>query len=592
MPLKSFPIACFSLFVLGSAFLALFLFAGTAQAAPFSCEERQYANLADCNIDAGRTGSSVSVSPTDISGACAWDGSVPAWLRTVCFDAPRLTTPTSWAVNVSVNPTFQWTDTSATRYKLQVIKTPTGVTVIDAMTWLTDYTVPAVQTLESNTTYLWRVGSCADTSCAQPAWSPDGQWPFTTTAALNPPTNLNPASGSTMPSSNVTLSWTAPASGPAPAAYKLEVKERVTGNPGPLDGFVTQLLSVADAFTPNITYSWRVGSCDAPGCGGTVVWSHPDPGMGTWPNFIVVPGNPPSVDSISHSPDPADTADAIDFTIVASDNNGVSSIRADIENSGGGLVGSIVCNYPVPSTPVTCAATRGPFPADNYVVLATATDNDGLASPTRSYNFPISAVGATPPPTSPNPADGGTIATLNYTLQWTNSDPLAIHHFDIEVIQDGVGLIAGASPVPPPGTSYNVAGLIDGASYTWRVRSCNDAACSSPSLWTSWHFRVNTGGGPPPPPGPVPVGPFAFPNPLGATSFTDLVKNIIDFLFTLAVIVAPVLLVIAGVIFMTAAGDPSRVGSARRMLLWTVIGFGIILMSKGLVEVLRAILGI
>jgi uncharacterized membrane protein len=79
---------------------------------------------------------------------------------------------------------------------------------------------------------------------------------------------------------------------------------------------------------------------------------------------------------------------------------------------------------------------------------------------------------------------------------------------------------------------------------------------------------------------------------LGATTFTELIGNLIDFLFTIAVIVAPILLVVAGVIFMTAAGEPSRVATARRMLLWTVIGFGIILISKGLVEVLKGILGI
>jgi hypothetical protein len=81
-------------------------------------------------------------------------------------------------------------------------------------------------------------------------------------------------------------------------------------------------------------------------------------------------------------------------------------------------------------------------------------------------------------------------------------------------------------------------------------------------------------------------------NPLGASSFTDLINNLIDFLFTISIIVAPILLVIAGIIFMTAAGDPSRVATARRMLLWTIVGFGIILISKGLVTVLQGVLGI
>ena len=85
---------------------------------------------------------------------------------------------------------------------------------------------------------------------------------------------------------------------------------------------------------------------------------------------------------------------------------------------------------------------------------------------------------------------------------------------------------------------------------------------------------------------------FQFRNPIRATSFTDLTNTLINFLFTLAVILAPILLVIAGVIFMTAAGEPGRVKTARSMLLWTIVGFGIILIAKGLVEVLKGILGI
>jgi len=94
-----------------------------------------------------------------------------------------------------------------------------------------------------------------------------------------------------------------------------------------------------------------------------------------------------------------------------------------------------------------------------------------------------------------------------------------------------------------------------------------------------------TGGG-------LPSPTVIFGNPLGTATFTGLINSIIDFLFTISVIVAPILLVVAGIIFMTAAGDPTRVATARRMLMWTIVGFGMILISKGLVEVLRNILGV
>ena len=128
------------------------------------------------------------------------------------------------------------------------------------------------------------------------------------------------------------------------------------------------------------------------------------------------------------------------------------------------------------------------------------------------------------------------------------------------------------APNDPPGTTYN-------------------AILSSTDGNTTVTAKIAGGGG-----GGVTTAPtsmvFQFRNPIGATSFTDLTNTLINFLFTLAVILAPILLVIAGVIFMTAAGEPGRVKTARSMLLWTVVGFGIILIAKGLVEVLKAILGI
>ncbi len=83
-----------------------------------------------------------------------------------------------------------------------------------------------------------------------------------------------------------------------------------------------------------------------------------------------------------------------------------------------------------------------------------------------------------------------------------------------------------------------------------------------------------------------------FENPLKAKNLTELVDNLLNFLFTLAIIGAPILLVIAGVMFMTAAGNPARISTARNMLMWTIIGFGVILLAKGLVALLQGVLGI
>jgi len=79
-------------------------------------------------------------------------------------------------------------------------------------------------------------------------------------------------------------------------------------------------------------------------------------------------------------------------------------------------------------------------------------------------------------------------------------------------------------------------------------------------------------------------------SPIGAESFGELISNIIDFLFTFATILAPIILVISGIMFMTGGGNPGRIAMARRILLYSLVGFSIIIASKGLANLIESIL--
>jgi len=80
-------------------------------------------------------------------------------------------------------------------------------------------------------------------------------------------------------------------------------------------------------------------------------------------------------------------------------------------------------------------------------------------------------------------------------------------------------------------------------------------------------------------------------NPLQTENLTDIVDNILNLLFNFALVLTPLMVVVAGVMFVTAGGDPNRISTAKRILLWTAVGFVIILLAKGLIAVLRAIIG-
>lgn len=81
-------------------------------------------------------------------------------------------------------------------------------------------------------------------------------------------------------------------------------------------------------------------------------------------------------------------------------------------------------------------------------------------------------------------------------------------------------------------------------------------------------------------------------NPLSTDSFEDLLSSITNFIFTIALALAPVMMIIAGFMFVTSAGDPGRVGTAKKLALYTLIGLAIILLASGLIKVLQSVLGV
>jgi succinate dehydrogenase hydrophobic anchor subunit len=81
-------------------------------------------------------------------------------------------------------------------------------------------------------------------------------------------------------------------------------------------------------------------------------------------------------------------------------------------------------------------------------------------------------------------------------------------------------------------------------------------------------------------------------NPLGYDSFKDLAKAVINFFLWLAVALAPLLIIVGAFYLMTAAGDPKRVETGRNIILWTCIGFIVILFAWGIIALVQGILGV
>ncbi len=81
-------------------------------------------------------------------------------------------------------------------------------------------------------------------------------------------------------------------------------------------------------------------------------------------------------------------------------------------------------------------------------------------------------------------------------------------------------------------------------------------------------------------------------NPLEATEFEDILDNVIDFIFNIAVVLVPLMIIIAGFLFVTAGGNAEQINKAKTMIIWTAIGFLIILLSKGIMGIITNLLGV
>jgi len=82
--------------------------------------------------------------------------------------------------------------------------------------------------------------------------------------------------------------------------------------------------------------------------------------------------------------------------------------------------------------------------------------------------------------------------------------------------------------------------------------------------------------------------------PTGPTSGTEIVtmvNTISNWVFTIFLAVAVIFIIMAAIKFLTSGGDPGKVSSARDSLLYALIGVAVAVLAKGLVALVRVIVG-
>lgn len=83
-----------------------------------------------------------------------------------------------------------------------------------------------------------------------------------------------------------------------------------------------------------------------------------------------------------------------------------------------------------------------------------------------------------------------------------------------------------------------------------------------------------------------------FVNPITSNTLDEVINGLVDFVFTIALVVCPIVIIIGGFIFVTASGDPKKVETGKKIIFWALVGLGIAIMAKGFVELVRYLLGV
>jgi len=80
-------------------------------------------------------------------------------------------------------------------------------------------------------------------------------------------------------------------------------------------------------------------------------------------------------------------------------------------------------------------------------------------------------------------------------------------------------------------------------------------------------------------------------NPLNADSFTELLENIIDWITTIGILIAIIMIIYSGYLFMTSGGSDEKVSNAKKSLIWSLVGLAVLIMGKNFISLIKDILG-
>jgi predicted small integral membrane protein len=84
----------------------------------------------------------------------------------------------------------------------------------------------------------------------------------------------------------------------------------------------------------------------------------------------------------------------------------------------------------------------------------------------------------------------------------------------------------------------------------------------------------------------ITTGGIKLENPLKSTSIIEIINNVLNWLIIYSIPILAIMILIGGFQILTAREDPGKVANGRKTIMYAVVGFTIILISKGVALIL------
>jgi len=84
---------------------------------------------------------------------------------------------------------------------------------------------------------------------------------------------------------------------------------------------------------------------------------------------------------------------------------------------------------------------------------------------------------------------------------------------------------------------------------------------------------------------------FELPNPLKIKTVADLIDAILDYLFAFSIPLVVIFIIYAGYLFVTSSGEPKKIETAKKIILYALLGFIIILFASGIPNLIQEVFG-